>query len=71
MAYLSVIAGTQALIRLFYSFAGFWKFFWGLGPLFQGIEGNFAPRGLALQLANRILETGTVPLLGHFVIINY
>ena len=71
MAYLSVIAGAQTLILLFYSFAGFWKFFWGLGPLFQGIEGNFAPRGLAQQLANRILETGTVPLLGHFVITNY
>lgn len=71
MAYLSVIAGAQTLTLLFYSFAGFWKFFWGLGPLFQGIEGNFAPRGLAMQLANRILETGTVPLLGHFVITHY
>jgi hypothetical protein len=71
MAYLSVIAGTQALILLFYTFAGFWKFYWGAGPLFHGVEGNFAPRGLALQLAGRILETGTKPLLGDFVITNY
>jgi hypothetical protein len=71
MAYLSVIAGTQALILLFYTFAGLWKFYWGTGPLFHGVEGNFAPRGLALQLAGRILETGTKPLLGDFVITNY
>jgi hypothetical protein len=71
MAYLSVITGTQALILLFYTFAGFWKFYWGAGPLLHGVEGNFAPRGLALQLAGRILETGTKPLLGDFVITNY
>jgi hypothetical protein len=71
MTYLSVIVAVQALILVFYSLAGFWKVRYGLGPLLHGIEGNFAPRGLALQLADRMLETGTSPLLADFVITNY
>ena len=71
MAYLTVIASTQTLILLFYSIAGFWKVFQGLKPLLQGTEGNFAPRGLALQLADRMLTTGTSPLLGDFAVANY
>jgi len=71
MTYLSVIVAVQALILLFYTLAGFWKVKGGLSPLLHGIEGNFSPRGLALQLADRILETGTKPLLADFVITNY
>ena len=71
MAYLTVIVSTQMLILLFYSIAGSWKVFQGLKPLLQGSEGNFAPRGLALQLADRMLTTGTSPLLGDFAVTNY
>jgi hypothetical protein len=71
MAYLSVIVATQALILLFYTLAGMWKVRYGLAALYRGVEGNFAPRGLALQLADRILVTGTKPILADLAISNY
>jgi hypothetical protein len=71
MAYLSIFASAQSLILLFYSLAGLWKVLEGLKPLLHGMEGNFAPRGLSLQLADRMLATGTSPLLGDFAVNNY
>ncbi|MBN9589497.1 MAG: hypothetical protein BGN85_12195 [Alphaproteobacteria bacterium 64-11] len=71
MSYLSAIVGTQALLLLSYTLAGFWKTRGGLIPLFHGELGNFAPTGLASQLADRMLVTGTHPLLANFVINNY
>jgi hypothetical protein len=71
MAYLSVIVAAQALILFFYTLAGFWKVRSGLLSLYHGLEGNFAPDGLALQLADRVLQTGTKPLLSDLAISNY
>ena len=71
MTYLSVIVAVQALILFFYTLAGFWKFLAGLASLLRGVEGNFSPRGLALQLADRMLQTGTSPLLADVAIANY
>jgi hypothetical protein len=71
MSYLSVMVAAQALILFFYTLAGIWKVRSGLSSLYHGVEGNFSPRGLALQLADRVLITGTKPLLADFVISNY
>ncbi len=71
MTYLSVIVAVQILILLFYSLAGLWKVRHGMVVLFQGGEGNFAPRGLALQLADRMLATNTKPLLADLAISYY
>ena len=71
MTYLSVIVATQMLILFFYSLAGLWKTRHGLVVLLNGGEGNFSPRGLALQLADRMLATGTKPLLADLAITYY
>lgn len=68
MAYLAVFSSAQALILSFYTMAGLWKITFGIHGLMFGYEGNFAPRGFALQLANRIVQTGTSPLLADFAI---
>jgi hypothetical protein len=51
--------------------AGFWKAYYGVLDILRGMEGNFAPRGLALQLADRMLNTETRPLLADFAIEHY
>jgi hypothetical protein len=71
MSYLSVIVAAQALVLLFYTLAGLWKVRSGLLALIDGEEGNFAPRGLALQLADRMLLAGTKPLLADAAISYY
>jgi hypothetical protein len=71
LSYVTVIAGAQTLMLSFYSLAGFWKIYEGLQALARGVEGNFAPRGLAEQFADRMLVTGTTPLLADFAINNY
>jgi len=71
MSYLSVIVAAQALVLFFYTLAGLWKVRYGLVALINGQEGNFAPRGLALQLADRMLVTGTKPLFAELAISNY
>ena len=71
MTYLSVVVAVQGLILFFYTLAGFWKSLDGLMSLLRGNEGNFSPRGLALQLADRMLQTGTSPLLGDLAIANF
>jgi hypothetical protein len=71
LTYLSTIVGVQALVLSFYTLAGFWKAKAGLSALVHGAEGNFSPRGLALQLADRILQSGTQPLLGRMAVENY
>jgi len=68
MGYLTVIATCQALLLSFYSLAGLWKILGGIFALLAGREGNFSPNGLSLTLADRILQTGTSPLLGRVVI---
>ena len=56
---------------LFYTMAGYWKVQYGILSLLAGQEGNFSPRGLALQLADRMAQTNTEPLLGAFLVDNY
>jgi hypothetical protein len=68
MSYLTTIAACQALLMSFYSLAGIWKTLTGLEALISGRVGNFSPEGLSETLADRILQTGTSPLLGHIVI---
>jgi hypothetical protein len=68
MAYLATISMVQFLLLSFYSLSGLWKFIFGVIALIAGDEGNFSPRGLALQLAHRMSQTGTSPLLADFVI---
>ena len=68
MAFLSVIAGCQALLLTFYTLAGFQKFGAGAAALQHDLTGNFSSSSLAATLADRMLQTGTQPLLAEFVI---
>ncbi len=71
LAYCHIFAMAQALVLFFYSLAGFWKISSGIMMMMAGQEGNFSPRGLALTLADRMVQTGTEPLLAQFIIDNY
>lgn len=71
LRYLLTISVAQALMLTFYTMAGFWKALYGLAAIWRGVEGNLSPRGLALQLADRIMQTNTQPLLGRFFVENY
>jgi len=71
MGYLAVLTAAQALLLSFYTMAGLWKISFGILNLLRGAEGNLSPRGFALQLANRVVQTGTDPLLVLPAIDNY
>lgn len=71
LSFCTVFVTAQALVLLFYSMAGAWKVLYGLVSISQGMEGNFSPRGLALSLADRVMQTGTDPTFAPFVIENY
>lgn len=71
LSYCLAFATAQGLLLAFYSMAGMWKVLFGLIALSLGVEGNFSPRGLALLLADRMVQTGTDPLLGPFLVENY
>jgi len=68
MAYLTTIAACQALLLSFYSLAGMWKTLTGIEALVVGRVGSLSPGGLSATLADRMLQTGTSPLLAHVVI---
>jgi hypothetical protein len=69
--YCLTFASAQALLLGFYSLAGVAKLAEGIGSLVAGIEGNLSTRGLALTFADRILQTGTEPLLGRWFVDNW
>lgn len=71
LSYCVTFAMAQGLILAFYTMAGLWKLLYGLNSLWHGVEGNLSPRGLSLTLADRIVQTGTEPLIGRFVAENY
>lgn len=71
LAYCLTFAIAQGLVLFFYSLAGFWKISSGILMMVAGREGNFSPRGLALTLADRMVQTGTEPLLARIVIDHY
>lgn len=71
LAYSMTFATAQALVLLFYTMAGTWKLLFGMTALMSGRPGNFSPEGLAWTVADRMMQTGTQPLLGPFIIENY
>lgn len=70
LSYLTVIRAAQAMFLLFYSMTGSWKLFFGTFDALVHAAGNFFPGALPATLADRVLETGTDPLLADFVINN-
>ena len=65
---LTVVWLAQALVLLFYSLTGGWKV---VGAVVQAARGQttaFAPDALAVQIANRLLETGSTSALGPFFV---
>ena len=70
LSYCTVILAAQALFLLFYSMSGAWKILFGLIDLGNGQPGNLSPGALSWTLANRILQTGTDPILADLVIDN-
>ena len=67
-SYCLTFAAAQGMLLSFYTLAGTWKIIGGLTSLARGVEGNFSPRGLALTFADRMLQTPTAPLLGHWFV---
>lgn len=59
---------AQALLLLFYSLTGFWKVVGLALQLARGQTHVLAPDALAIQIANRLMETGSTSPLGPFVI---
>ena len=71
LMYCQTLAIAQAVLLFFYTLAGFWKVAYGIIAIAQGVEGNLAPRGLAITLSDRIVQSNTEPLLGPLFINNY
>ena len=71
MSYITTVALVQTLLFLFYSMSGFWKIGIGIQAAIRGQDGGFSPQGLAYNLADRIVQTNTDPLLANFFIDNY
>ena len=71
MAYTTTFSMAQAMLFLFYSMSGAWKIGIGIRAMINGVDGAFSPQGLAYNLADRIVATGTDPLLANFFIDNY
>ncbi|MEM7666507.1 MAG: hypothetical protein AAF250_11675 [Pseudomonadota bacterium] len=68
LSYCLTFATAQALVLMFYTMAGFWKFAEGIKSLINGVPGNFSPDALAWTLADRMAQTNTSPLLGPFFV---
>lgn len=68
--YLTVFAGAQMIIALFYTLSGLWKVVMGVWQLSQGEINTFHPYALATLVAFRLLQTGSDSLFGP-VIIHY
>ena len=71
MSYLTVFLAAQVLLFLFYTLSGTWKIMYGLSAMAQGLDGIFSFQGLSYNLANRVVQTNTNPLLAKFAIDNY
>ena len=70
LSYLTIIRLAQAMFLLTYSMSGLWKVFYGTVDALSGRAGNFSPPALTWTLADRILQTGSDPLLADVLIRN-
>lgn len=70
LKYLSVVVLAQGTVMFFYSLSGLWKVKLGIYALVAGRSGNFSPEALSYTIADRMLQTGTDPLLGPFFVHN-
>lgn len=71
MTYTTAFSLAPVMLFLFYSMSGSWKIAIGVRAVIRGEDGAFSPQGLAYNLADRIVATGTDPLLASFFIENY
>lgn len=70
-SYTTTFVMAQVMLFLFYSMSGFWKIAIGIRAVIKGEDGAFSFQGLAYNLADRIVQTDTNPLLANFFIENY
>ena len=68
---IAVFSSCQILIMLTYTMSGIGKVFYALLQGSRGEVNALMPKGLALTIANRLLETGQNSFLGDFFIQNY
>ncbi|NJL28699.1 MAG: hypothetical protein HC897_12805 [Thermoanaerobaculia bacterium] len=66
-----VFSGCQAMIMLTYSMSGMWKVGGVVEQLIRGEVNYLAPRGLAQQVAARLLAENTTSILGPWLIEHY
>ena len=71
MSYLTVLVAAQAMLLYFYTLSGTWKIIHGIGAINEGLDGIFSLGGLSHNLANRVLQTNSTPLLAEFAIENF
>lgn len=68
--FILAIVYVQGLILLFYTLSGFYKAFIATILLLAGMPGGFSYNAMALQLADRMAQTRTEPLLAPFIVEN-
>ena len=66
--FLLVFWGSQAITLLIYSMAGIAKIYMAFVQMGRGEVHVFHPQALSLQIANRLLQTGSTSLLGPWLI---
>jgi hypothetical protein len=66
--YLTTFGAAQALLMLFYSMSGLWKFVSGIDQLLGGQVHAFSPDALAHQIAFRLVKLNLSGILGDFFI---
>lgn len=69
--YLSVVWCCILFVLLFYSLAGFWKVYAGIGQIIKGQHSIISFDVFAIQIANRLLQNNSTSLLGEFFIKNH
>ncbi len=70
-ATLLVFSGCQAMILLIYSMSGLWKVGGVFEQLLKGEMTYIAPRGLAQQVASKLLSNDSTSLLGPWLVEHY
>lgn len=68
IATMMVFSLCQGMIMLTYTMSSFGKFIFGILQMSKGQLNWFSPESLAVQIANRLLQTSSESILGGFVI---
>jgi hypothetical protein len=66
--FLVVFSTAQLVMLLFYTLTGFWKIYTATTDFAAGRVGGFSFSGFSYIVANRLIQTSQVAVLGHFFV---